>query len=965
MARFNAQNDGADSTVIDSVTGVIVFSGPYERAVSQAEELNRQASDAYNQDTTVKPSAITPATTPLSSEEKNNAANTAVTTSNVTTPEKTNSTTEDAGTTATTSATTNVEVVGKRPKNQIPLSNPLNDYDSYTYGLSLHMLHPTDYDALITDPSRRYIPGNVLISSAGRYNSSFVRNPAFTEDFYFDNFKMTSYINIGHRNRNSNLIESTFTIIEPNGFTLINRLLQAAEQLGQGPGQGNYLKLPYVLQIDFYAHKDGVIAGAPIPNMTKVIPIMLVDMKSRVTSRGAEYVVRSVPYNHVAFSSDMAVSKADFLIKSKTVSDVFGTGAITASNAFIELEDIKNLERQESDLEKRLATATSDTVRENLLQQQSTIKNTLANRARQFQVSGFADALNSWWNELRKRGETFAVNRVEVKFDPIIGNSDLIPTVDSPVTVQQAAAGGNNTQDQKAALQSAGGQSKGKIDFNSVSMTVPAGTSILKLIDWSVRNSRYVGSQLKDPTAAVSLDPTANNADQLTAPLQWYRVVPEAKIDGYDPSTNLYTMSIVYYVTPWTVSSKHPMGPMGKTDGYSKVFNYIYTGQNNEILDMQIDFNLLYTLQMTSNRNKGKTLQTAPVKGDEQQMRGEVDNNPTTATDVQQTGPIVVPQSRVQPVPLVYGSNNIRYATRSGGEQAAAVTAGDISEALMVDTRGDMISLKLRILGDPHFIKQDDIFFNYATAPNTNGQLTPNNSLWTDSGELYVFVNFKTPTDYDETTGLAIPGANGTYSYSQWTGIYKLLTVESEFTKGKFEQTLSMARLPLSDADFSVGSNAQQRVDAIKLINLGNAGSFAASRFTGPLILQNNLQSGLPAYNQPADALKSGSSAVQAILQAALSKVVGEVTGQITKKITNSVTTSIKEAVKPYSDSLESAYYEWRGDMILRDQLPPIEDIPPITDQELSDWAATDSYTTLPDFGTPEVEAFNLGDFEG
>jgi hypothetical protein len=952
--RYIVNNDGANSAVIDSITGVIVFSGPYDRAVSQAAEINRQASEAYNQNTTVKPSATTPTTTPLTSDEKANAATATVPANNNASVASSN-TSEDAATANPVSSST---PVSKQIKDQIPLDNPLHDYDSYTYGLSLHMLHPADYDSLISDPARRYIPGNVLISSAGKYNSSFVRNPAFTEDFYFDNFKMTSYINVGHRNRNSNLVESTFTIIEPNGFTFINRLVQAAEQMGQGAGLGNYLKLPYVMQIDFYGYVDGAIAGAPIPNMTKIIPIMMIEMKSRVTSRGTEYVIRAVPYNHVAFSSDMAVSKADFLIKSKTVSDVFGTGAITASNAFIDLEEIKNLERQESDLEKRIAAATSDTVRENLLQQQSTIKNTLASKGRQFQVSGFADALNSWWDELRKRGETFAVNKIEVRFDPTIGNSDLIPTVDSPVTVQQAAAGGNNTQDQKAALQTAGGQSKGKIDFNSVSMTVPAGTSILKLIDWSVRNSRYIGSQLKDPTAAISLDPTANNASQLSAPLQWYRVVPEIKIDAYDPSTNLYTMSVVYYVTPWTVSSKHPMGPLGKTNGYSKIYNYLYTGQNKDILDMQIDFNLLYTLQMTSNRNKGKSLQTAPIKGDEQQMRGEMDNNPNTATDVQQTGPVVVPQSKLQPLAVVYGSNNTKYATRSGGEQAAAVTAGDISEALMVDTRGDMVSLKLRILGDPHFIKQDDIFYNYATAQN-NSQLTPNNSLWTDNGELYVFVNFKTPVDYDESTGLAIPGANNSYTYSHWTGIYKLLTVESEFTKGKFEQVLSLARLPLSDADFTVGSNAQQRVDAIKLINLGNSGSFAASRFTGPLILQNNVQSGLPAYNQPADALQSGASAVQAIFKAAVSKAVGDAVGQVTKKITNSV----KETISPYTDSLEASFNEWKGDFMIKDQLPAVEEVPPLSDAEVSSlFADMPDYVNLPETSSPPTD---LGEFNG
>lgn len=868
-----------------------------------------------------------------------------------------NNTSEDAGS-ATSRVENEIVVVAKKPKKQIALDNPLHDYDSYTYCLSLHLLNPFEFDDLIADPSRNYVPKNVLVSSAGRYNTNFSRNPAFTEDFYFDNLKMSTYINIGHRNRNSNLLECSFTLIEPSGFTFINRLIEAANIVNRGM-DGNYIKMPYVLQIDFFGYKDGVISGSPIPNLTKVMPINLIEVKSRVTNRGAEYAIRAVPYNHMAYSSDIAVSKADFLIKSKTVSDVFGAGTVSSSEAFAALEEIKNLERQESDITKLISQETDGPTLMVLSSQQSTIRSTLASkRSGQYQVTGFSDAINSWWAELQRRGETLTVNRIKVKFDETIGSASLIPTIDSPVSIQQAASGGT-TQDQKSTMQSAGGQSKGGIDFNSVSMTVPAGTSILKLIDWSVRNSSYIGNQLKDPTAAVSLDPLANNADQLTAPLNWYRVVPEVMIDGYDKSTSSYTMSIVYHVTPWTVSSKHPMGPMGKADGYSKVYEYLYTGKNKDVLDMQIDFNLLYAVQMTSARNKNKTTQTAPVKGDEQQMRGEVDNNPNTATDVQSAA-VVVPQSVLQPVPVTYHSNNLRYALRTGGEVAAAVTAGDISESLMVDSKGDMISLRLRILGDPHLIKQDDIFYNAATFQNP-GQVTPNNSLWMDYGELYVFVNFKTPIDYNESIGLALPDSADTYTYSQWTGIYKIIKIDNEFNKGKFEQVLELARLPFSDADLSVGSNAQQRVDALKLINYGNAGRFAASRFTGPLVLQNNLASGLPAYNAPADALKSGASAIQSILSGALNKVVSDTVGALTKKVTDSVGTTVKNAVTPYTDSISAAYYEWRGEQLLADQMPSVSESPPLTDAEISDLFGDTSNIVVPEFDPPT----DLGDFNG
>lgn len=51
--RYFVTNLGNESTVTDTLSGEIVFIGPYLRAVSQADELNRQSLAFYNQATTV------------------------------------------------------------------------------------------------------------------------------------------------------------------------------------------------------------------------------------------------------------------------------------------------------------------------------------------------------------------------------------------------------------------------------------------------------------------------------------------------------------------------------------------------------------------------------------------------------------------------------------------------------------------------------------------------------------------------------------------------------------------------------------------------------------------------------------------------------------------------------------------------------------------------------------------------
>ena len=206
----------------------------------------------------------------------------------------------------------NVTGFGNMARQQTHQTNPLHDYDSYTYCLSLHLLSVNEFNNLINNPDQTYYPQHVLVSSAGRYNTTFVRDPAFKEDFYFDNLKMNTVVNVTSRSRSSNLIECSFTLIEPLGFTFINRLIEAAQRVNDA---GNYLLMPYVLQIDFFGYKDGelvvdqqpVIGGQSAPKslsgLTKIIPINLIELKSRVTTRGTEYNIRAVPYNHQAFNN--------------------------------------------------------------------------------------------------------------------------------------------------------------------------------------------------------------------------------------------------------------------------------------------------------------------------------------------------------------------------------------------------------------------------------------------------------------------------------------------------------------------------------------------------------------------------------------------------------------------------------------------------------------------------------------
>jgi hypothetical protein len=783
---------------------------------------------------------------------------------------------------------------------QVKLDNPLHEYDSYTYGISLHLLTEREYNNLVTNPYNTYIPQNVLVASAGKYSSTFRRNPYFAEDFFFDDLKITTVVNTTVRNRNSNLISCSFTLVEPNGFTFINRLLDAV----QSANGKNYLRQPYMLQIDFYGYKDGVDQAGPIEGQSKYLPITFVTMRSRVTSRGTEYQIEAVPYNHIALNPQHAVTPAAFQVKAKTVADLLGNGQI--SNPLVDAFSAsqQNAQREQDKRERLQAAIATGALDPRDAEEAKQYLAKPASLSGQFQVSGLTDAINNWFQSLQTKNKTILVpNTYRVVFDKEIGNAEIFPS-NSANDISNVAGGGSTNQSASANIKAAGGIAVGLIDWKSGVFNIKMGTPIDKVIDYAVRNSGYIRNQLADPTSNTGND-LSQIQTKLGNPLRWFKIVPSVTIGAYDPSRDQYSYVITYYVKPWTVNTKHPYAPQGRANGYSKMYNYIFTGQNKEVIDCQIDFDMLYYTQLVAFRNKLRTTET-----------GNTDLPATGADTPAGPGVNIVQKDRLTPVPVNYIANDQKLQNRTGADQASAVSGGDIQKDITLNSRGDMINIKLRIIGDPHFIKQDDVFYGQTSA-NSVGALTPNGSLYFDNGELYVYVVFQSPVDYDETTGLAIP----TGTTSEFTGIYKVITVDNTFSRGKFEQTLDLVRLPISDQLRNQVTNAKARVDSYVNYGLGQLAALPYARFTGPRILVNSLAQGGPVYNA---ALAGSNGTLGGIASKLVSQGINQLVGKATGAVSGMISKGISSIGSAIGDKFASLKYDTIGpsaaDMASADQ---------------------------------------------
>ena len=168
-----------------------------------------------------------------------------------------------------------------------------------------------------------------------------------------------------------------------------------------------------------------------------------------------------------------------------------------------------------------------------------------------------------------------------------------------------------------------------------------------------------------------------------------------------------------------------------------------------------------------------------------------------------------------------------------------------------------------------------------------------------------MFVNFQSPVDYDETKGIADVTASR-YRYSEFSGVYKIITVENSFSNGKFEQSLNLAKLLYDQEGKPVAPSSVTQRTETALSNALTPTVNAAIRFAGP---RTNISSLIPATNssaavnlavQGAAALANGQggSFLQALGAQVAGSLVNNVVGRGLNIAVDKITTGINDILK-------------------------------------------------------------------
>ena len=673
--------------------------------------------------------------------------------------------------------------------------NVLRNYTNYTYNLSWHILTNEQFNSMVKNPSD-YAPKNVLVASAGAMIKN--RVPEFREDFYFDGLSLTTIIGLNARSRESNAIDLNFNIVEPYGCSLLDKLIEVTQRLVTGSAdKGNYLTMPYMLQIDFFGYDD---KGSPQKiNHTKYLPIKLIEMKVKPDASGTRYQIRAVPYHHQIYRQSIGVIPANLEITAKDLKRLFtATGQDNLSTTVKTAQQNANQVREQAiqnytrgreasgqDTKSPEAQAEIRAAGDSVYATElSAVNKQIIN------VASVGDALNNWNNFLVKEKLIEKPDQFVFEFAEEIGNSPLV--LEKKQTEKKQAPGTTNEDIKQGKAPTQG--AKSAISNSSIYAVadsqnmyrVNAGSSIVNLIDLCVRNSEYIRKQIKDANDRAAESANKDSRDSTNAgddtPLKWFKITAEVtNLGDFDRIRNEFSKTITYRINIYEVTNvKYPFVTQKKAIKWSKEYNYFYTGKNSDVVGVDINFDTMFYTAVSTNPNRFKETNQVP----DFLNTAQADKKSDLCC---QTGVPFPKQHR--PIVQLADLTAAGYATRD----AKTMAVSDLTNSLMNNSRGDMLSLKLEIIGDPDFIKQDDLFHT-----RTAGAAKVNNSIGTDDGQINVKLNFKLPHDWTREKGLLTPSTDTVFD-----GLYRVLRVDSNFERGIFKQSLEMIRLYDDEADLA------------------------------------------------------------------------------------------------------------------------------------------------------------------
>ena len=610
--------------------------------------------------------------------------------------------------------------------------NPLGDFSSYTYKIGLYMMNPMEFNTYMSG-DHTVISKFKLIAQSGGITSTLdsPRVAGFDLDLYIDDLEILTNINSKDTLMATNSISFKFKIYEPYGFSFPHTLAKASVAAQQARNTES-------------GQQDQIVALTEMFLLT--IKFYGYDKNGKLVT-SADYpqadLVKSDTQSVFERAFPIRINSLKFKLENKMT--VYSIGATQVNDQLgkgVKLALVpNNITLNGVTLQDALVGAGQDTTKKS--------------------VMGLVQALNDAEDNLLKAGKIEYKNQYEIIFEKgsSIGDARLVPKdyynkERAPFSSIQNVDGSNARTEWRDKL--------GIIDKQSKTIEIQSGTHILEAIDSVITQSEYLKNMMTavDQDKDQQVNSSASTIDKNPNPkgLAWYNVNTSAIVispgNKKDSKKNDYAYKITYKISEYQIPYVRSLyaGPRVAYYGPHKRYNYWYTGKNTEILSYEQDYNFLYTVDgALASRATSVNQQSAGVA-----FRG--------------------------------GQNAVSTNSKSSTNDVINSVKSFLYNA------GDLLNFKIRIIGDPDYLMPS---IGSSGADGDKKWYGNDFTINPNSGQVFFEVDFQQAEDYDKKTGLLVP--NGDILFMQYPDelkgkikgmTYMLRTVNSIFSKGKFEQTL-------------------------------------------------------------------------------------------------------------------------------------------------------------------------------
>lgn len=661
----------------------------------------------------------------------------------------------------------------------LPSPNILSKYASYDYVISLSALTIEDFNY----PDISYKAGKVLpliCKTAGADPNNRVATAYGKYDFFIDNLSFDSIIGLATA-KTTSVTTVQFDVFEPYS---IGTFILACQTAAYQAKHLNFRDAPYLLTIEFRGNtENGAISN--IPFAARHIPIKLTTVEMKASEQGCRYTINAYATQGQALTTQYSNLKTDTTIKGKTVQEVLQTGEQS-------LQVVVNKKLEEYVKDNTVAVADKVVI---LFPQEDAIPSSgvaangggsdKANKATSnpsqvtsdsasiFKKLGISETTlaqsSGAVNELGAADMGWGLSR---RSDPAGSDEGLVVSED----------GNSWTRGKMVA-----NPKEGTMKF-SQDMDIPS------VINQVLLTSSYPDKALSD--AGLKAD---------TGMRTWWRIDTQVYIINTQENltkTGTYPRIIVYRVVPYDAHSSKVTVANGKAPGFDKLskgvvkrYDYLYTGNNSEVIKFNIDFSVGFANKMAADRGKNSqdVVNSGGKASDKKEDKKDLGlfndgNKPPT-----QAGSFGTQVTNDLLKTFFDGFGG------AGQETAANRAARVFHEA--ITKSADMMVLDLEIWGDPYWVVNSGMG-NYTSKPVKGVKdLNKDGSVNWQTSEVDIWVYFRSPLDINQGTGMydfKSPNHVEDMTLSSkagpaigFSGLYCVTIVKNNFNKGEFRQTLT------------------------------------------------------------------------------------------------------------------------------------------------------------------------------